>query len=369
MPLGIYLHIPFCTSKCPYCDFYSVVSTPAVWDAYVAALCATMEHWAARTNDTADTLYLGGGTPSLLGPDRLTLLITTAQRAFHIPDTAEITMEANPGDDLHEVFTAFAAAGGNRLSLGMQAVNDTHLRTLGRRHTVHDTETAVRTAQAAGIHNISLDMMLGTPDQTAVDIRTAADRCAQWGASHVSAYLLKLEPGTPFAAAPPAVPDEDTTVALYHAAAESLESHGYRQYEISNFAVPDCESRHNTKYWNLDPYLGLGPSAHSFWKGRRFAYPRDLTAFIIGNEPQAEDDCDTDIPENSAAEYAMLRLRLTAGLREDGYQARYGAPLPAVWRQRAAQLPASLIVCDKDGIRLTRDGFLVSNAILSHLLS
>ncbi len=369
MPLGIYLHVPFCASKCPYCDFYSVVSTEAQWDAYTAALCAAVEHWAVLTDETADTLYLGGGTPSLLGPDRLTQLITTARRAFRIPDTAEITLEANPGHDLRDIFAAFAAAGGNRLSLGMQAVNDAHLHTLGRRHTVHDTEAAVRTAQAAGIHNVSLDMMLGTPNQTAADVRAAAERCAQWGASHVSAYLLKIEPGTPFAAAPPAVPDEESTVALYHTAAEALETHGYRQYEISNFARPGCESRHNMKYWRLDPYLGLGPSAHSFWEGRRFAYPRDLAAFIDGCEPSAENPEQDGIPENSPEEYAMLRLRLVAGLREDGYQARYGAPIPAVWRQRAAHLPPTLITCDEDGLRLTRDGFLVSNAILAHLLN
>lgn len=368
MSIGLYLHIPFCASKCPYCDFYSLTTDETTWDAYTAALCSSIERWAERTAESADTLYLGGGTPSLLGPDRLTRILTTARRAFHIDDTAEITLEANPGDDLPSVFAAFKEAGGNRVSLGMQSVIPTQLRALGRRHTVEEAYAAVKAAQTAHIDNISLDLMLGTPDQTADDVRSAVDRCAAWGATHVSAYLLKIEPHTPFGAMPPSLPDEDTVVALYHTAADALEMHGFVQYEISNFARDGHISRHNTKYWNGVPYLGIGPSAHSFYGGKRFAYPRDLEAFIRGNEPSAERPENGDIAEDSPEEYAMLRLRLTAGLREEEYQVRFGTPIPAEWRRRAASLPSSLIVSDKDGIRLTRDGFLVSNAVLARLL-
>lgn len=368
MPVGLYLHIPFCVSKCPYCDFYSLTADEATQDAYTAALCAAIDVWAERTGETADTLYLGGGTPSLLGPARLTRILETARRAFRIADTAEITMEANPGDNLSAVFAAFSAAGGNRVSLGMQSVVPSQLRALGRRHTVDEAKAAVEAAHAAHIDNVSLDLMLGTPDQTAKDVRDAVDRCAAWGVTHVSAYLLKIEPNTPFGAMPPTLPDEDAVVALYHTAADALEAHGFAQYEISNFARDGRVSRHNLKYWDGVPYLGIGPSAHSFYGGRRFAYPRDLAAFIRGNEPTAERREDGDIAEGSPEEYAMLRLRLTEGLREEAYRARFGTPLPAEWRSRAASLPASLIVCDDDGIRLTREGFLVSNAILARLL-
>ncbi len=368
MPLGLYLHIPFCASKCPYCDFYSLVSTPLQWDAYTDALCAAVHRWADTAQTPADTLYLGGGTPSLLGGQRIARIVSEARRAFAVPDTAEITMEANPGDRLDDVFAAFASAGGNRVSLGMQAVNNPQLHTLGRRHTVAQTDCAVRAAHAAGITNLSLDIMLGTPSQTAADVRAAADRCATLGATHVSAYLLKLEEDTPFGAAPPPLPDEDETAELYLATADALESHGYRQYEISNFARAGYESRHNTNYWNLGPYLGIGPSAHSFWRGKRFAYPRSLSAFLRGDQPTAELAGDSIIPENSPAEYAMLRLRLAEGLCEDAYRARFGAPIPAAWRRRAAALPSSLIQCDSNGIRLTRRGFLVSNAVLARLL-
>ena len=368
MSIGLYLHIPFCVSKCPYCDFYSVTATDLQLDAYTEALTRSLTKWAETTGEIADTVYFGGGTPSLLGAKRLAHLTETACRLFSVPNDAEITLEANPAEALDEVFAAFAAAGGNRLSLGMQSASDKQLHTLGRRHTVSQTETAIRAARAAGITNNSLDLMLGTPEQTINDVKTAVACCAQWGASHVSAYLLKLEPGTPFADAPPPLPDEDATVALYHAAAETLETYGYRQYEISNFAKPGFESRHNLKYWSLDPYLGIGPSAHSFLSGKRFAYPRSLAAFMNGAEPTAESTAPTAIPEGSAEEYAMLRLRLTEGLRENLFALRFGTPIPAAWRRAASALPTSLIHCDGEGIRLTREGFLVSNAIVSRLL-
>ncbi len=369
MPIGVYLHVPFCVSKCPYCDFYSLTATQSERDAYVQALLRAMAAWSARVDDTADTLYFGGGTPSLLGGEQLARLVTAARRLFRMPEAAEITLEANPADNLYETLAAFAAAGGNRLSLGMQAVNNAHLHALGRRHTTAQTEAALTAAHAAGIRNVSLDIMLGTPHQTAADVTRAVACCAAWGATHVSAYLLKLEHGTPFAAAPPSLPNEDETVALYHTAAAALEQHGFAQYEISNFAKSGYESRHNLKYWNAEPYIGIGPSAHSFWGGRRFAYPRSLSAFLQDAAPVAECTDQNAIAENSPEEYAMLRLRLTAGLTEEAYRARFGAPLPARWRKRAAGLPPTLVVQDTAGIRLTRDGFLVSNAILSKLLT
>ncbi len=369
MAIGLYLHIPFCASKCPYCDFYSTVATPTAWDTYTAALCDAVTAWADATRETADTLYLGGGTPSLLGGERLSRIVTTARRAFHIPATAEITLEANPADDLADTLAAFAEAGGNRVSFGMQAVNDAHLAPLGRRPRAADPAAAERAAQAAGDASQALGMRQGTPAQTADDVRDAVRRCAAWGAQHVSAYLLKIEPNTPFAAAPPVLPDEDATVALYHAAADALEAHGYRHYEISNFAKHGCESRHNTKYWNGDPYLGIGPSAHSFYGGRRFAYPRSLPDFLTGVDPQPEATEESAIPENSPAEYVMLRLRLADGVRFADYAARFGQPFPDAWRRRAKALPASLICCDEQGMHLTREGFLVSNAILGQVLT
>ena len=368
MPIGLYLHVPFCASKCPYCDFYSTVSTPLQWEAYTEALCASIEAWGARTNEVADTVYFGGGTPSLLGGKNIARLLATARRAFSVPSTAEITTEANPADNLDAVFSAFASEGGNRVSLGMQTANSTELSALGRRHTPPQVETAVASAKRAGIHNVSLDMMLGIPHQTEKSVIAAAELCRHLEVTHVSAYLLKQEPNTPFYHNPPPLPDEEAVISLYHTAANALEDRGFLQYEISNFSLAGYESRHNVKYWNSEPYIGLGPSAHSFFGGQRFEYPRDTAAFIGGCEPIPEQREPSEIAENSAAEYAMLRLRLTKGLCEEDYRARFGEPLPAVWRKRAAALPPQLVICNENGIRLTREGMLISNAILARIL-
>ena len=379
-PIGLYLHVPFCLSKCPYCDFYSLPLTPDRQEAYLTAMEQAMDRWAERlaareeSPPQADTLYIGGGTPSLLGGKGVTRLIGAAVRRFGLnPDRAEITLEANPADHLADTLAAFAAAGGNRLSLGMQSADPAALTLLGRRHTPADVERTVADARRAGIRNLSLDLMLGLPGQAIPSVRRSIEVCRQLDACHVSAYLLKLEPGTPFFARQSTLdlPDEDASAALYLEAVAALEQVGYQQYEISNFARPGYESRHNTKYWDLQPYLGIGPAAHSFLFGRRFGYPRDLAAFVAGGEPEPEQSLgDTAaIPEGGPEEYLMLRLRLTAGVSEEAFRARFGRPIPSAWRRRAAALPPSLMVCEPQGMRLTREGFLVSNAILGRLLA
>lgn len=374
-PIGLYIHVPFCVSKCPYCDFYSLpagTDGDQSMDAYTAALLAALDRWAARINRPADTLYFGGGTPSLLGPARLTRILERAAARFGLAG-AEITLEANPGDDLTPVLRAFHAAGGNRLSLGMQSAHDRDLAALGRRHRYADVARAAEAARLAGIGNLSLDLMLGLPGQETEAVVTSVEACRALGAGHVSAYLLKLEPGTPFYARRQSLclPEEDAAAELYLAAAQALEDAGYRQYEIANFARPGRESRHNSKYWDQRPYLGLGPAAHSFLEGRRFYYARDLGRFLAGEEPLTEEDA--LIPAGSEAEYLMLRMRLTAGITEAGFAAHFGHPIPADWRQRAAALARQsaadpLLVCTEEGFRLTRRGCLVSNAVIARLL-
>ncbi len=366
-PIGLYLHIPFCKGKCPYCDFYSFVPDDSTMDAYTEALCRSLHTWKDRLPDTvADTLYLGGGTPSLLGADRLKKVLSAAQRTF-VSEQAEITLEANPADDLGELFKAFAAAGGNRVSMGLQAGDDRTLQALGRRHSLHDAEHACRAVFDAGIARLSLDMMLAVEGQTATDVRRTVAYIDALGAEHISAYLLKIEPGTPFAKRSLSLPDEDEAADLYLAAVDALTSRGFAQYEISNFAKNGAVSRHNLKYWNSQPYLGIGPAAHSFIDGKRFAYPRSMDAFLEGCRPTAESPETTAFAENSPEEYALLRLRLTVGLTETAFAARFGAAIPTAWRDRAARLPKSLVTVDADGIRLTPEGFLVSNAIFSQI--
>lgn len=366
MACGIYIHIPFCVSKCPYCDFYSLANADDdLKDAYTAALVREMQK---KAGVYADTLYFGGGTPSLLGGERLARLVNAARECFLLPDDAEITMEANPADDLRDTFAAFAAAGGNRLSLGMQSSSPTILTALGRRHTPANVARTVADARAAGVKNISLDMMLAVPGQTTETVRADVAVCAQLGVSHVSAYLLKIEPGTPYFEKIDtlSLPDEDAAAELYLTAVDALETEGYRQYEISNFARPGCESRHNLKYWNSEPYLGFGPAAHSFFDGKRYYYPRDIHAFLTGGSSVMEEDV---IAAGSETEYAMLRLRLTAGLRAADFAARYQKPLPQAWLDAAAKLPAHLVTVTADGIAFTKEGFLVSNVLISRILN
>ena len=367
--MGLYIHIPFCVRKCPYCDFYSLPATEEMLDAYTAGLLTAIERWADRLPGCrAQTLYFGGGTPSLLGGRRLAAIIRRVGERFALfsGDAPEITLEANPADDLAETLAAFAAAGGNRLSLGMQSAYPAELAVLGRRHTPADVERTVADAHRAGIDNLSLDVMLGISGQTVSTAVGSAERAAALGARHVSAYLLKVEPGTPYGACPPPLPEEDATVEMYLAVMARLEELGYRQYEISNAALPGCESRHNTLYWDSRPYLGLGPAASSCIGGKRFTFPRDITRFLAGGEP--EEDPDEGIPVGSPEEYAMLRLRLADGLCEEAFARRFGAELPPLWRKRAAALPDTLVLADETGIRLTREGFLVSNKLIGHIL-
>ena len=367
--VGLYVHTPFCVSKCPYCDFYSLPLTGEdALDAYLAGVLASMERWAESHPFAADTLYFGGGTPALLGGDRLAAVIRRADDLFGLlGNTPEITLEANPADNLADTLAAFAAAGGNRLSLGMQSAVPAELRLLGRRHIPADVARTVADARRAGIGNISLDVMLGISGQTQQSALQSVERAADLGAAHVSAYLLKIEPDTPYGHRPPPLPEEDATADLYLAAMERLDGLGYRQYEISNAAKPGCESRHNLKYWDSQPYLGIGPAASSCFAGRRFTYPRDTAYFLSGGAPV--DDPDEGAPVGSPAEYALLRLRLSAGLTADGFRRRFGTDIPADWLANARRLPPNLVAVDADGIRLTREGFLLSNSLICHILA
>ena len=250
----------------------------------------------------------------------------------------------------------------------MQSASEAELHRLGRRHGPAAVWRAVEAARRAGIADISLDLMLAVEGQNETSVRRSASLCGELGAGHVSAYLLKIEDNTPFGRNRHALalPGEDEAASLYLAACETLEEHGFHQYEISNFALPGRESRHNLKYWTGEPYLGLGPAAHSCIGGRRFAYPRDLAAFLAGKDPLPEPE--GAIRTGSQEEFLLLRLRLAEGLTERAYAVRFGVPIPEDWRKRAASLPRRLVICDAEGIRLTREGFLVSNAILAELL-
>ena len=366
---GLYVHVPFCAGgKCPYCDFYSVPLAPARRDGYLAAVRREMDRWGERAGGRVfDTVYFGGGTPSLLGRALAGLLEYAAGR-FAVAADAEITLEANPAHGPGEPaadFGVLRAAGFNRLSLGLQSAVPAELRALGRRHTPEDAAAAVRAARKAGFANLSLDLMLAVPGQTAESLRRSVRFAADLGPEHLSAYLLKIEPGTAFFMRRDRLnlPDADGQADLYELACRELAGRGYRQYEISNFARPGRESRHNLKYWNCDDYVGIGPGAHSLWKGRRRYYPRSLSEFVRTGAMEEEG------PGGGWEEYAMLRLRLTDGLTRTALRRRFGVELERLHLEQVPALRrAGYLSYDGERLALTPRGFLVSNPLLARLL-
>ncbi len=365
--LSLYLHIPFCMKKCPYCDFYSLPAESGAMDAYAAALQERLRDWGERlSRPKVHTVYFGGGTPSRFGAARLRIVLEAARSSFEIVPEAEITAEANPADVTADFARALCAAGVNRVSLGVQSGNDGELSVLGRRHTARGAAEAVGRLREAGVRNLSLDLMLGLPGSGADTLQRSLEFLTSLSPEHISAYLLKIEPGTPFAARAEtlALPEDDDAAEQYLLAVRFLAAHGYAQYEISNFARPGFESRHNLQYWRSGEYLGLGPSAHSFLSGRRFFFPRSLASFLQGNAPQ-DDGAGGDF-----SEYAMLALRLSEGLSRDSCAARFpeGEARFSDLLRRAETLPARLLRRSPERVSLTPEGFLVSNAVLAALL-
>ena len=352
---GMYIHIPFCITKCAYCDFYSLKFTQSLADEYTKAVIARLDN----INDTVDTVYFGGGTPSVIGYKRIEEMLSHIDYA----ENSEITVECNPKTATAKFLQGIAAAGINRISIGLQSAVDTELSALTRTHTAADVKTACDNARAVGIDNITLDLMLGIPNQTADTVRKSIHFCESCGAKHISAYMLKIEPNTPFAAMPEtAFPDDDYTALLYETAVNELESIGYKQYEISNFAKPNCESRHNLKYWNCEEYYGIGPAAHSFINGKRYYYERDIAKFIGGSKPIFDSDF------GGFAEYAMLRLRLNDGLIFNDCAARGITVPPDFVANCEAYAKIGLLTVDDLGVRFTKKGFLVQNAVLCEIL-
>ena len=278
---GLYIHIPFCDGKCAYCSFFSKRADAREYDTYTDNLIRIIGIWGASLSRTVDTVYFGGGTPSLLGHERLIRILGQVYRCFDVADNAEITVEVNPTSTADLDFAALRKAGFNRLSVGLQSANDNELRILGRRHTADDVRYTVNRAKAAGFDNISLDVMLAVPEQTADSLNNTLEFCASTGVQHISSYILKVEEGTPFYAHRDKLGlfSDEEQAAFYEQSVYKLAQMGYKQYEISNFSVEGRESRHNLHYWHDDEYLGLGPSAHSFLDGRRFYYGSSFESF------------------------------------------------------------------------------------------
>ncbi|MBR6106887.1 MAG: radical SAM family heme chaperone HemW [Oscillospiraceae bacterium] len=358
-PAGIYIHVPFCAVKCPYCDFYSQRYDRQTVQAYTEAVCRNLRALPAGLH--ADTLYFGGGTPSLLSGAQLMQITQAVREAVQLDADAEVTLEANPLTVTAAALNAWKAAGINRLSLGIQSVQPEVLRILGRRHTPEQAKSAVLRAQDAGFANLSADLMFGLAVQDAECLAADIDALTEMDIPHISAYMLKIEQNTPFAAQPPARCDDDAQADRYLQMHGLLTAAGYEHYEISNFARAGFGSRHNCKYWRLHPYYGIGPAAHSCHDGKRFAVPRDLAGFIA-DAVQQEDV--TEPEAESVTERVMLGLRLKEGIRTDMLP---DADRARILRRAKPLMPQYLTLTDGT-LAMTPAGWLVSNAVLTALL-
>ena len=339
---GLYFHIPFCFNKCPYCDFYSVKYCEGESRNYVKRVIEEIKKYSGEF----DTVYFGGGTPSAIPPELIGEILNASKEQFIIDENSEITVECNPKKELGEIFEKYASYGINRISLGMQSAVDRERFALGRSAGRTEVERAVNAAKNAGIENVSLDLMLGIPNQTEESLTESLDFIDKIKVQHVSAYMLKIEKDTRFYEMRDrlSLPDEDIVTELYLKTVKSLGELGFKQYEISNFAKDGYESRHNLKYWRLVPYLGIGKSAHSFWNGKRFYYDIDFNLIPDGDGGSDE-------------ERIMLSLRLNEGIDKSLLKKPYGQ-----------FIKMGLMGENKDRVFLTPEGMLVSNTIISELI-
>ncbi len=360
-PLGLYLHIPFCVSKCLYCDFFSAPGDETAMDAYTDVLIRRIRALSSLSGIRQfSSVYFGGGTPTALGVRRLCSILDEAAKAG-LAGNAEVSLEANPATVRPDGLRSLRSSGFNRISIGVQSFFPEELSALGRIHTVSDAKKAVSDAFGAGFSNISLDLMLGLPGQTVRRAESSVDEALALGVTHLSAYCLKLEPGTPMYRAHPGgrgLPDDDETADIYLSCTEKLSAAGLEQYEISNFARPGFRCRHNLLYWELGEYIGLGPSAHSFFGGKRFFFPRGSSFSAPFSHPFSGAEHENFDPET---EYIMLSLRTTKGVSR--------RRLPPGGAELLSQCASHGLAREtEDGFRLTPEGFLVSNQIISDIL-
>ena len=374
-PLGIYIHVPFCRSKCQYCDFYSLTSKDyRLLDGYLDAVIAHVkESGQLAPGYLVDTIYFGGGTPSFFGADGLAAILTAIRKAFDVAADAEITFEANPDSVSDRLLRRLRNEGFNRVSLGIQCDNDDILKKLGRPHSYAQAVAAVQRIRKMGFKNLSLDLMYGLPGQSLEDWCATLENVLKLQPEHISCYGLKVEEGTPLYDYREYcnLADDDAQADMYLAAIEILRQHGYRQYEISNFCRKGHVSRHNLKYWTGGEYLGFGPDASSDFAGRRFAIIRDLRGYIDGMKEGGQVLREVqEVPNRErAGEYLMMRLRTVSGLDPREYEKLFLLPFGPLEKALEHCKENRLAAKTFDGRwHLTPEGFLVSNSILSDLL-
>jgi oxygen-independent coproporphyrinogen-3 oxidase len=374
---GIYIHIPFCRSRCSYCDFATCAYDASFAERYVAAVCREIESFGlteAVSNREVDTIYFGGGTPSLLTPRQVSRLLDAVQSRFQVHAEAEITLEVDPGTASFETLCEFRRLGINRASFGAQTFDDAELRRLNRRHTAQDARETFDDLRRAGFDNISLDLIAGLPAQTIADFERNIAEAVRLRPDHVAFYFLEIHEGTPLANSikrnRTASPDEDVAAEMYHALCEKTRANGFTHYEISNFCQPGYEARHNTKYWTRSPVFGFGCAAHSFdGKHTRWSNERDASVYVKLTEHDRHARVETIVLDaaDEQVESLFLPLRmLQRGVDLDAFNRKHRRDVRREYASDLARLDdAGLIEFDRDTMRLTSTGALLSNEVFA----
>ncbi|MDE2687219.1 MAG: radical SAM family heme chaperone HemW [Chloroflexota bacterium] len=404
MPVSLYVHIPFCETKCPYCDFNTYAAIEPLMPSYMAALQSEIVLWGRLLHrPKVHTIFFGGGTPSYLPAGDIIRTMTTIHAAFDVQADAEVTLEANPGDFSADKLEAYLDCGINRLSIGVQSFDDDLLRTLGRRHNAADAANAYRQAATAGLDNISIDLMYGLPQQSAEQWQDTLSRALDLSPPHISMYCLTLEGGTPMERwveqGSMLEPDADLAADMYIRAQDEMRRAGYRHYEISNWAQDGKRSLHNLTYWRNEPYLGVGPGAHSYIGGYRFNALKSPREYIRLLQDMAQDAAAAPAPNTRAntdnpairatidsvpvvdeieyidmelemAETMMMGLRLDEGISVSAFERRFGAPPSAFYANTLDELRALSLLREQDGaLRLTHRGRMLGNEVFSRFFA
>jgi oxygen-independent coproporphyrinogen-3 oxidase len=388
--LGLYVHIPFCASKCGYCDFYSVRAAPGTHEAYTNALIKQMREYSpAARGKLIDSVYIGGGTPTHIGIELLLSVIKNLKSNFEFSKSCEFTIETNPASIDLKGLKKLYKAGANRLSIGLQSANEAELRLLSRAHTFEEFSICYENAREAGFDNINIDVMYGIPGQSPKSFYETLKKAAQKKPAHISAYGLKIGPDTPFGKnlekLQKILPSEESERAMYFMCIELLGKGGYNHYEISNFAKSGRECRHNLKYWKCEPYLGLGPGAHSYFSNTRFSFKKDIREYVKNfnydkNKLQKLDIFDLEKyslfdehaeikPNERLGEYVMLGFRLSSGIDKSSFAKLFGMDFEAMYLKKIAPfIESGHIVKTDAGYAFSAEGMFVSNHILAKIV-
>ncbi len=371
-PLGLYFHIPFCPYRCHYCDFLSFAKHEEEIPAYVKALVSDLKFFSESCRDyEIRTIFLGGGTPSLLSAEQIEAILSAVQTFFHTSCALEITVESNPGTITFEKLSSYLSLGVNRLSFGVQALQNHHLKRMGRIHTAEEAEQGFNLARKAGFQNINTDLIFGLPNQTLEEWENTLGQVLQWAPEHISMYGLQIEEGTPFSTDHKqgilTLPGEEIEASMYEKGIEFLREQGYDQYEISNFAKPGFECRHNLIYWMNEEYLGIGLGAVSYLNKKRFWMTRNLLKYLKGEERAIGEEV---LPvKKEMGETMMLGLRLLQGVSNLSFFNRFGKKIQDVYKKQISKYsPSGLLEWKNENLCLSLSGMMIANEIIQDFI-